>query len=85
MGLKLLQQSERISKYYGYNKLAIISGVGVRNYYRKRGYKLVGSYMIKNLTDNFTSIYVLLFSILVYYLIVVYLFNYNIYPKNIDL
>ena len=28
-------------------KIAVISGVGVRDYYKKLGYKLVGNYMIK--------------------------------------
>jgi elongator complex protein 3 len=30
-------------------KLAVISGVGVRGYYRKWGYKLEKTYMVKNL------------------------------------
>ena len=29
--------------------MAIISGIGVREYYAKRGYHLDGTYMIKNL------------------------------------
>ena len=33
----------------GYNKIAIISGTGVRNYYRKNGYKLIETYMVKEL------------------------------------
>ena len=31
------------------NKIAIISGVGVRDYYRNLGYKLIGNYMIKKI------------------------------------
>ena len=30
--------------------MAIISGIGVRGYYAKRGYELKGSYMMKDLT-----------------------------------
>jgi len=30
----------------------VISGVGVRNYYRKLGYRLSGGYMIKRLIKN---------------------------------
>ena len=48
-GKKLLEESEKIAKNMGYNKIAIISGTGVRNYYRKNGYKLVDTYMVKEL------------------------------------
>jgi elongator complex protein 3 len=33
-------------------KIAIISGIGVRNYYRKLGYRLLGNYMVKKLKKN---------------------------------
>ncbi len=54
MGKKLLARVEEIAKgdnKFGlkYDKLAIISGVGVREYYRKRGYRLEGSYMLKDM------------------------------------
>ena len=32
--------------------MAIISGIGVRDYYRKYGYEKTGSYMIKRLDYN---------------------------------
>lgn len=48
MGKKLLKKAEKIAKQNGYKKLAVISGVGVRDYYRKNGYKKIGTYMIKN-------------------------------------
>ena len=32
-----------------FRKIAVISGVGVRNYYRRFGYKLRDTYMIKNI------------------------------------
>jgi ELP3 family radical SAM enzyme/protein acetyltransferase len=37
-GSRLLEHAEHISKEQGFNKISVISGVGVRNYYRKRGY-----------------------------------------------
>ena len=37
----------KIAKNMGYPKIAIISGTGVRNYYRKLGYDLVDTYMVK--------------------------------------
>lgn len=51
-GSKLLKKAEEIAFENGYKKMAIISGVGVRNYYRKFGYELEGAYMCKILKDN---------------------------------
>jgi elongator complex protein 3 len=48
-GRKLLAEAERIAKEHGYKKLAVISGIGVREYYRKLGYTLEGTYMVKQL------------------------------------
>ena len=49
MGKALLVKAEEIAKNNNYSKIAIISGVGVRDYYRKRGYTLESTYMIKSL------------------------------------
>uniref|UniRef100_A0A6C0CF04 tRNA carboxymethyluridine synthase n=1 Tax=viral metagenome TaxID=1070528 RepID=A0A6C0CF04_9ZZZZ len=46
-GRKLIEKAEEITKSYGIQKMAIIAGTGVRNYYRKYGYELVDTYMIK--------------------------------------
>ncbi len=48
-GRKLIAEAESVAKEAGFSKIAVISGVGVRNYYRKFGYVLVGEYMVKNL------------------------------------
>jgi elongator complex protein 3 len=48
-GRRLLEEAESIAKELGYEKIVIISSVGVREYYRKFGYVLEGPYMIKNL------------------------------------
>ena len=48
-GRRLLLEAERIAKEKGYSKLAVISGIGVRDYYRKLGYTLEGTYMVKAL------------------------------------
>lgn len=48
-GRKLLRWAEELSKEAGYEKLAVISGVGVREYYRKFGYTLEDVYMVKKL------------------------------------
>jgi len=49
-GKKLVMTSEIIAWWYGYKQIAIISGVGVRNYYKKMGYELKDTYMVKTLT-----------------------------------
>jgi len=51
LGRRLLEEAERIAREeFGAKKIAVISGIGVRDYYRKNGYKLKGSYMVKKLT-----------------------------------
>ncbi|MFC1623215.1 elongator complex protein 3 [Patescibacteria group bacterium] len=50
LGKKLLKEAEKISKNeFNSKKIAIISGVGVRNYYRKNGYRLQDTYMVKSI------------------------------------
>lgn len=49
LGRALMADAERIAKAAGYRTLAVISGVGVRAYYRKLGYRLRGTYMVKTL------------------------------------
>uniref|UniRef100_A0A131XE76 Elongator complex protein 3 n=1 Tax=Hyalomma excavatum TaxID=257692 RepID=A0A131XE76_9ACAR len=52
-GTLLMEEAERIARdEHGSHKLAVISGVGTRNYYRKLGYELDGPYMSKLLTAN---------------------------------
>jgi len=48
-GTRLLREAERIAKEAGYEKLAVISGIGVRQYYHDRGYVLYDTYMVKSL------------------------------------
>ena len=48
LGEKLLKQAEEIAKE-NYNRIAVISGVGVRDYYRKFGYRKRYEYMVKKL------------------------------------
>jgi len=43
----LLEAEKTAAETYDKNKMVIISGVGVRNYYRKFGYKKEGPYMSK--------------------------------------
>jgi len=48
-GRALMQKAEDIVKERGWSKIADISGIGVREYYRKIGYNLEGTYMVKHL------------------------------------
>lgn len=51
VGSRLLQHAESIAKDNSYDRIAVISGVGVRGYYRRRGYRLRdaqrGAFLIK--------------------------------------
>jgi elongator complex protein 3 len=52
LGKKLIKEAERISKKeFGLKKIAVISGIGVRGYYRKLGYSLRQTYMAKSLSS----------------------------------
>lgn len=49
LGKKLIAEAEKICKGSKAFQLAVISGVGVREYYKKFGYKLENTYMAKSL------------------------------------
>ncbi|MCK5150014.1 tRNA uridine(34) 5-carboxymethylaminomethyl modification radical SAM/GNAT enzyme Elp3 [Candidatus Pacearchaeota archaeon] len=48
-GKWLMREAEKIVKSEKIEKLSVISGVGVREYYKKLGYELEGEYMVKEL------------------------------------
>lgn len=53
LGKKLIQEAEKIAqKEFRIKKIAVISGVGVRGYWRKLGYRLQDEYMVKKLDKN---------------------------------
>jgi len=52
LGKKLMREAEKILKQVqddNIKKIAIISGIGVRQYYQKLGYELEGTYMVKKI------------------------------------
>jgi len=57
LGRKLLQEAEKIAKEEltklnirkNKQKITVISGIGVRDYYRRNGYRLQNTYMVKRL------------------------------------
>jgi len=48
-GRELLAAAENLASGNGFSKIAVTSGIGVREYYRKRGYVREGAYMVKYL------------------------------------
>ena len=52
LGKKLVSKAEEIAVANKYNKIAVISGVGVRKYYEKQGFNFDNNYMIKDLSNK---------------------------------
>jgi ELP3 family radical SAM enzyme/protein acetyltransferase len=51
-GKRLIAKAEELAKNNNFKKIAIIAGVGVRDYYRKQGYYLENTFMMKNLLPS---------------------------------
>jgi elongator complex protein 3 len=51
LGTQLMREAETVARQYGYKKLAVIAALGTRGYYRKLGYDLGETYMLKQLQD----------------------------------
>jgi len=49
LGRKLMEKAEEIARKEKVKNIAVISGIGVREYYRKLGYELEKFYMTKSL------------------------------------
>lgn len=47
LGRQLMARTEEIARQAAARKLAVISGIGVREYYKKLGYRKEGTYMVK--------------------------------------
>jgi elongator complex protein 3 len=47
LGKQLIEEAEKIAIHHQITNLLVISGVGVRDYYRKSGYKKINTYMGK--------------------------------------
>lgn len=52
LGAWLLRESESRTGERGYRRLAVISAVGTRDYYAARGYRLNGTYMVRDLPKS---------------------------------
>lgn len=49
LGAQLMSKAEELARVHGFKKMTVIAGVGVRGYYRARGYRRSGTYMVKSL------------------------------------
>jgi ELP3 family radical SAM enzyme/protein acetyltransferase len=55
IGRRLLEEAERVAFEAGYKRIAVISGIGVQNYYERNGYSLTegnGEFMMKPLIQK---------------------------------
>ena len=70
IGSKLLKTAETIARRNLYTGIVVISGEGVKEYYKKRGYVDIETYMVKTFVINrlITNIY----NLLKFYLIMFY-------------
>ena len=50
LGKRLMAEADKLAKKHRVEQIAVISGVGVRPYYRKLGYRLQDTYMTKKIT-----------------------------------
>jgi elongator complex protein 3 len=51
LGSQLIEEASHIAHTAGFDQLAVIAAVGTREYYRKRGFRRRGSYMMRSLLD----------------------------------
>jgi elongator complex protein 3 len=52
LGKKLLQAAEKIARENDFKQIAVISGIGAREYYKKLGYKIKSGYLFKDFSSH---------------------------------
>lgn len=63
-GSRLLVEAERIAQKHGYGRICVISGVGTREYYRKRGYATLNeNYYLEKTIPAISSYFEIFFSL----------------------
>jgi histone acetyltransferase (RNA polymerase elongator complex component) len=71
LGKKLLQKAEEIAYSNGFERIVVISGVGVKEYYRKHGYEDYYTYMIKNVNPPLKYVFLqFIFTIICLYVFI---------------
>jgi elongator complex protein 3 len=84
IGKRLMKEAEKIAMECEYNKMAVISGVGVRKYYEKLGYTLdkgLGEFMMKDLIKPKPDYSIIKF--LTIYMIVLFVVQFGLLIKKI--
>jgi elongator complex protein 3 len=74
IGKKLMVRAESWSYEKGAKKIAVIAGIGVRDYYRRLGYNLADTYMVKKIplmNEMWRMMTLLLVTTILYLLIVI--------------
>lgn len=73
IGKTLLNAAEKIACNNSYKQIAVISGIGVKNYYRSNGYNELDTYMVKDLplVTLFSGFMHMLFFFIIMLLIVI--------------
>jgi len=77
IGSELLRMAERYAVSHKYEKMAIISGIGVRDYYRKRGYVLDNTYMVKQFSSMTYKILIFPLCVIIAFILAYLNFRYN--------
>jgi ELP3 family radical SAM enzyme/protein acetyltransferase len=66
IGRKLVKQAENIALSHLYSKIVVISGIGVKEYYRKLGYSDYHTYLAKDIkVDRSIENYIMIFALII--------------------
>lgn len=76
IGTQLLKIAEHIARKHKYNKIAVISGIGVTKYYEKKGYIMKDTFMVKDLRFKEPNMIMLYFLVVIVTCFVFYINNY---------
>ena len=69
IGKSLIKEAENITRKHKLNKICVISGEGVKNYYKKLGFYESSNYLVKDIICNDNYIYLIIFIILLSFVI----------------
>lgn len=79
-GQLLVKTAEEIAIANNYKKVAVISGVGTREYYKNKcGYNLEGTYMIKNLTNELYKYQQMTNNISLFWILNIFIFLFELF------
>jgi ELP3 family radical SAM enzyme/protein acetyltransferase len=73
LGKKLIATAEEIAALAGYNSISVISGIGVRGYYRKLGYSDYHTYLTKDI-DLPIYMHYIVFGVVMFFALIFCLF-----------